>query len=284
MKTAIITGARSEIARAAAVSMAKSGARVVLVSSSASAAAARDEVVKLSGSSDIHLLLADVSLMSSVRELARQIGENWNSISAIVHHGVHHNIRASRREVTPDGFERFWAHNHLGPFLLTHLLKEQLIKGHGHVVTIGSTRLGAYPRMTVYADDPNFEHRSFSSIRAFLQSKLAQIQFALALQRHWKTTAVVSKALAVPSVGADVGRRAKLPWYRRLAHQTTSRKMLSPRRIGDLYAVVALSPKMARLAAGYIDVNFEEAWAPAPAFDAAAQDVTWATSVRQLGL
>lgn len=284
-KTVVVTGGRSEVARWAAIALARAGARVVLVSSSASATAARDEIVKRSGSHDVHLLLADISLMASVRELGRQIGENWHGLSGIIHQAAYHNLRAAKREVTPDGFERFWAHNHLGPFLLTHLLRDQLLKGHGRVITIGSTRLKVYPRLTVDATDPNYERRSFSATRAFYQSKVAQIQFALALQRRWETTDVVARSVCVPSVGSDTVRRGALPWYRRIAHQAKSRGTLhTPRKIGELYAVLALSPAVTKNPAIYVDRTLEAAWAPGAAFDEKQQDATWNASARALDL
>lgn len=279
-RTAIITGARSDVARAAATAMARSGARVILVSSSASAITARDEVAKRGGTSDVHLLLADMSIMSSVRELARQICDHWGSVSVLIHHSAHHNLRGKKREVTSEGFERFWAHNHLGPFLLTHLLKDALMKAHGRVITIGSTRLKVYPRLTVEASDPNFARRSYSAMRAFYQSKLAQIEFALALRRHWHTTSVIAKSLCVPSVGSDSTRRDKLPWYRRLAHQTAPPGKHSARKIGELYAVVGLSPRIAKLAGTYLDRELEEAWAPGAAFDEKEQDAVWRASAK----
>jgi NAD(P)-dependent dehydrogenase (short-subunit alcohol dehydrogenase family) len=242
----------------------------VLVSSSATAVAARDGVVKRSGVSDIHLLLADISLLASVRELARQITANFPSISAIIHHAAHHDLRSDKREVTPEGLERFWAHNHLGPFLLTHLLRDSLAKAHGRVLTVGSTRLKVYPRLTVDVEDPNFEGRSFSAKRAFYQAKIAQIQFALALPRQWAGSGIVAKSMCVPSVGADTVRRTKLPWYRRIAHTTSSgRTAVTPRKIGELYAVLALSAKTPKIEAGYIDRDLQPAWAPAAAFDVA---------------
>jgi NAD(P)-dependent dehydrogenase (short-subunit alcohol dehydrogenase family) len=219
-----------------------------------------------------------MSLLSSVRELARQINESWSSITAIIHHGAHHELRASKREVTPEGFERFWAHNHLGPFLLTHLLKGALVKGHGRVLTVGSPRLKVYPRLVVDVKDVNYERRSFSPLRAFYQSKIAQIQFALALERHWKAPGVIARAMSVPSVGADTMRRGKLPWYRRLAHNASGRASVTPRKIGELYAVMALSPGIPKLAIGYLDRHLQAAWAPRAVFDLEQQDATWKKS------
>jgi NAD(P)-dependent dehydrogenase (short-subunit alcohol dehydrogenase family) len=281
-KTVVITGGRSEVARAAGVALARGGARVVLVSSSAGAVAARDEIVKRSGSHDVHLVLADMSLLTSVRELARQVSENWGTLAAVIHHGAHHDLRNPTREVTMEGFERFWAHNHLGPFLLTHLLKDALTRGHGRVITVGSPRLRVYPRLTVDIKDPGFERRSYSPLRAFYQSRIAQIQFALALERHWKTPHVHGRSVSVPSVGADRMRRGKLPWYRRLAHTASGRHVMTPRKIGELYAVLALSPRVLKLEALYLDRDLHRAWAPVAAYDVAQQDATWKLSEEQI--
>lgn len=284
-KTVVITGASSEGARAAGVAAARAGARVVLISGHPQrGTAARDEVAKRGHSHDVTLLVADLSLQSSVRELGRQLLTEFPTINALIHQGVHHQLRKPEREVTAEGVERFWAHNHLGPFLLTHLVKDALVKGHGRVVTIGSTRLKVYPRLQVYLDDPNFERRSYSPTRAFYQTKLAQIQFAIALGRHWAGTGVVAKSLCVPSIGADPTRRGGLPWYRRLAHDARGSGGMTTKKLGELYAVAALSPGVAKVPAVYLDDQLEEAWAPIAAFDVKQQDALWALSARSVGL
>lgn len=282
-KTVVITGGRTEVARAAGVALARGGARVILVSSSATASAAREEIAKRGGTQDVHLLHANMALLSSVRELARQINESCPALTAVIHHGAHHDLRNRTREVTAEGFERFWAHNHLGPFLLTHLLKDALVKGHGRVLTVGSPRLKVYPRLIVDVSDVNYERRSFSPLRAFYQAKIAQIQFALALERHWKAPGVIGRSMSVPSVGADTMRRGKLPWYRRLAHSGTSRSTVTPRKIGELYAVMALSPGIPKLDIGYVDRHLHSAWAPSAVFDVAQQDATWKKSEEMAG-
>ncbi len=246
--------------------------------------AARDEVAKRGNSGEVHLLIADLSLQSSVRELGRQLLEGYPAIHALIHHGVHHQLRKLEREVTSEGVERFWAHNHLGPFLLTHMVKDALVKGHGRVITIGSTRLKVYPRLQVYLDDPCFERRSYSPTRAFYQTKLAQIQFAIALGRHWAHSGVTAKALSIPSIGADPTRRGGLPWFRRLAHESKGKSGLTPKKIGELYAVAALTSGVAKIPGVYLDHRLEEAWAPVAAFDVKQQDALWALSAKSTGL
>ncbi len=282
-KTVVITGGSSEGARAAGVAAAKAGANVVLVSRSVQRGeAARDEVIKRSRSGEVHLVVGDLALRASVRELARQLSHAFPAISALIHHGAHHQLRKQSRELTEDGVERFWAYNHLGPFQLTHLLRDPLIKGKARVLVVGSTRLKVYPRLQVYLDDPEFARRSFSPTRAFYQSKLAQVQFALAFERHWAGTGVTAKALSVPALGVDPSRRSELPWFRRLAHAAPGGSGLTLQKLGELYTVAALSPGVPKLPAVYLDHRLAEAWAPLAAFDVKQQDALWALSMKSL--
>jgi retinol dehydrogenase-14 len=284
-KTIIITGASSEGARAAGVAAARAGAQVVLVSRHLEGVeAARDEVAKRAKSEHIHALVADLGLQSSTRELARQLHASFPAVHAIIHHAVHHQLRKTTREVTEEGFERFWAYNHLGPFLLTHLLKDALVKAKGRVITIGSKRLKVYPRLQVDLQDPNCERRSYSATRAFYQSKLAQVQFALALGRHWAGSGVIAKALSIPVLGVDPMRRSSLPWFRRLALSAPGGDGLTIQKLGELYTVAALSPGAAKIAATYVDHRMQEAWAPIAAFDVQQQDALWALSAKSVGL
>ncbi len=282
-KTVVITGGSSEGAQAAAVAAAKAGANVVLLSRSVQRGeAARDEVIKRSRSNEVHLIVGDLALRSSAREIARQLTGAFPAIAALIHHGVYHQLRKQTRELTEDGVERFWAYNHIGPFRLTHLLKDALIKGKGRVLVVGSTRLKVYPRLQVYLDDPEFTTRSFSPTRAFYQAKLAQLQFALAFERHWAGTGVIAKALCVPALGVDPSRRSELPWYRRLAHVVPGGSGLTLQKLGELYTVAALSPAVAKIPAVHVDHRLLEAWAPIAAFDVKQQDALWALSMRAL--
>jgi NAD(P)-dependent dehydrogenase (short-subunit alcohol dehydrogenase family) len=283
-KTIVITGAASDIGRATATLLARVGANVVLVSGDARrGAAARDEVITGAKSEHVHLLLADLALQSSVRELARQIAAEWPAIAGLIHHGVHFNLREPTREVTTEGHERFWAHNVLTPFALTHLLKDALVKGKGRVVTVGSTRLKVYPRMTVHLADPGFARRSFSPVRAFYQSKFAMIQLAEALPRQWAGSGVIAKCLCAPGLAADTTRRSALPWHRRLMTAAKGSRATSPAQIAEAYTALVLSPQIARIEATYLTHRLQEAGAPLAAHDAAAQDKLWALLTEQVG-
>jgi len=96
------------------------------------------------------------------------------------------------RHVTADGLERTFALNHLAPFLLTNLLLDRLrVSAPSRVVTVSS---GAHTMGRIDFDDLGGE-RSYSGMRAYSQSKLANVLFTYALARRLDPGSVTANAL-----------------------------------------------------------------------------------------
>jgi len=86
------------------------------------------------------------------------------------------------REITVDGFERQFATNVLGPFALTALLFESIRPRPGSRIVTVSSIAGAFGRIDF--DNLQGERRYSPMMQAYAQSKLADLIFALELQRR----------------------------------------------------------------------------------------------------
>jgi NAD(P)-dependent dehydrogenase (short-subunit alcohol dehydrogenase family) len=116
----LITGATSGIGLEAGVSLARSGARVVLAGRDpAKTAASVDQVRERTGSAAVDSVLGDFASQASIRHLAPDVLARYDRLDVLVNNAG--TVNASRT-VTEDGFEATFAVNHLGPFLLTNLL------------------------------------------------------------------------------------------------------------------------------------------------------------------
>jgi NAD(P)-dependent dehydrogenase (short-subunit alcohol dehydrogenase family) len=81
------------------------------------------------------------------------------------------------REITPEGFERQWATNVLGPYLLTKLLVPALeASGHGRIVTVSTVAASGLD-----LSDTQYERRRYSGIGAYRASKQASRMLMWAL-------------------------------------------------------------------------------------------------------
>ena len=133
--------------------------------------------------------VADMSSQAEVRRLAAEVLETLPRIDVLVN-----NVGGywDTRHVTADGLERTFALNHLAPFLLTNLLLERLRQSApARVVTVSS---GAHTMGRIDFDDLGGE-RSYSGMRAYSQSKLANVLFTYELARRMDAGEVTANAL-----------------------------------------------------------------------------------------
>lgn len=109
---------------------------------------------------------------------------------------------------TEDGFEMQFGVNHLGHFLLTHLLLDLLrISAPSRVVVVSSK---LYKRGEINFDDLNSEH-GYDGAAAYSRSKLANLLFTLELGRRLENTGVTVNALTPGIVRTNLGRHVHIP-------------------------------------------------------------------------
>jgi NAD(P)-dependent dehydrogenase (short-subunit alcohol dehydrogenase family) len=133
------------------------------------AAAARDAGAQVSDH------VADLTRMDEVRRLAAEVRERYDRIDVLANNA---GAMFTERHVTPDGFERTFALNHLAPFLLTSLLLDRL-EG-GRVVTTASD---AHTGGALDFADLQSE-RSFRPMGTYGTTKLCNILFTRELARR----------------------------------------------------------------------------------------------------
>lgn len=173
MTLVVITGATRGIGRAAAVELARQGAEVAVVGRDPERVRAVAE--EAGGDATVHQHVADMTLMSDVRNLAAQLVERYERIDVLANNA---GALFASRKVTSEGFERTFALNHLAPFLLTNLLRDRL-RG-ARVVTTASD---AHRSGRLDLDDLQSE-RSYSGFRVYGTSKLCNILFTHELARR----------------------------------------------------------------------------------------------------
>ncbi len=190
-RTAVVTGASSGIGEEAALALAGKGARVVLaVRNDEKGNATRDRIKRRYPAADVEVALADMADLASVRAFATRLSERLPQVDILLNNaglGMQ-----PVRAVTKDGFERQFGTNHLGHFALTGLLMPALLRAPApRVVAISSI---AHRNGKIAFDDLQGE-KSYSGGRAYSQSKLSNLLFALELDR--RARAVSSRLISV---------------------------------------------------------------------------------------
>ena len=111
----------------------------------------------------------------------KKINDQANQLDILINNAA---LVSSNRILTEDGIEIQFAVNHIAPFYLTHLLFPLLIKSSdGRVINISSTN---HRRGKMQFDDLNLT-TNYSILRAYNQSKLANVLFSYELNRNLAT-------------------------------------------------------------------------------------------------
>jgi NAD(P)-dependent dehydrogenase (short-subunit alcohol dehydrogenase family) len=191
-KLAIVTGANSGIGYDTALELARAGAAVVVASrSEAKGSAAVSRIQAAVPGAEVRFEALDLASLVAVAGFAERILGAGRPVDILVNNaGV---MMLPQRQLTADGFEMQLGTNFLGHFALTGHLLPLLVKAHARVVQVSSI---AHRRGKIDFDDLQSAQR-YGPSRAYSQSKLAMLMFALELQRRsdaggWGLTSVAA--------------------------------------------------------------------------------------------
>lgn len=251
----LITGANSGIGKASAIQIAEKGYRVIIACRNRTRGeAALQEIKEKSGNDAVELMLVDMSLQASVRELAQRFKENYEVLDVLIQNAAIFDIMQKGITFTEEGIESIWATNHIGPVLLTELLLDKLRQtSQGRVVTIASKGLIAKPFLKVDLKDPEFRDGKFSVEKAYYQSKLAQLMYTHWLAEKLKDTRVTVNCIRVPSVRVDLSKYSNLSSFLRFLYSLKMRTALSPEEMGKTYTYLATSAEVSGITGKYFD-------------------------------
>lgn len=189
-KTALVTGSTDGVGRVVAERLGADGWRV-LVHGRDRARGERvvNEIRAAGGAAEF--LQADLSSMAEVRRLADAVQRATNRLDLLVNNaGIGRGEPEGRRELSPDGFEMRFAVNYLSGFLLTYLLLPLLKKSApARIVNVSSLGQQAIDFKDVMMTN------DYSGMRAYRQSKLAQILFTVDLAPELAGSGVTVNAL-----------------------------------------------------------------------------------------
>jgi NAD(P)-dependent dehydrogenase (short-subunit alcohol dehydrogenase family) len=209
-RVAIVTGANSGLGYDTAAVLAARGAHVVLgVRDLEKGTQAANRIKAASPHADVALQEIDLSSLASIRTAAEALRTNYPRIDLLINNaGV---MYVPTREATKDGFEMQFGTNHLGHFALDGLLIDSLLDVPGsRVVTISS--VGHRILAAIHFDDLQWE-RGYNRVRAYGQSKLANLLFTYELQRRLAARGAPTLALAAHPGFSDTELMRYLPSF-----------------------------------------------------------------------
>lgn len=245
-KICVVTGATSGIGKETAFALAEKGASVIVVSRNAKKCISTVKAIKKkTGNNHIEHISADLSDLKQVRNLAKQLKEKYPSIDVLINNaGGYYKTRLE----TVDGYEMNFALNHLSPFLLTHLLIDNLKESsQGRIINVSSS---AHFKGKIKFEDLQLQN-DFNGFNAYAQSKLALTLFNHKLAEQLKSTNVTVNALHPGLVATNFGKNnGVLRFYiRRLLNKNE----ISPLEGSKTITYLASSADVSKITGGYFE-------------------------------
>jgi len=178
-KTVIVTGANAGIGFETALALYEAGAHVILACRNLeNAAGALGKMQEKKGSGTLATALLDLSSLNSVRQFAEGFIQNYQQLNLLINNA---GVMIPPASKTAEGYELQFGVNFLGHFALTGYLYPVLAATPGsRIVTVSSL---AYLNGSIDFDNLKSE-KSYDPMREYCQSKLADLLFAIELQRR----------------------------------------------------------------------------------------------------
>uniref|UniRef100_A0A670YX82 Dehydrogenase/reductase 13 n=1 Tax=Pseudonaja textilis TaxID=8673 RepID=A0A670YX82_PSETE len=207
-------GGNAGIGKATAVDLARRGARVILACRDKARGesamydirrvtpkAAPDSPIE-SGNSEVILMILDLASLSSVRDFAQTFLASEPRLDILINNaGTYWHCPGGQ---TADGFDLVFQVNHLGHFLLTHLLLDQLkrcVPSRIVILSSGMHFFGKIDFQTIHKSGEGM----WKPIQSYCNSKLANILHARELAKRLEGTNVTCYAVHPGSVGTEIG-------------------------------------------------------------------------------
>ncbi len=252
----LITGGNSGIGLEAAKMLAEGGGDVVIACRNERKAAAAAREIDACGPGSVDTVVLDLSSLASVRAASEEIHGRWDGLDALVNNA---GIMQPPQTTTEDGFELQFGTNHLGHFLLAGLLYDLVKQADGRIVVVSSIahRLGR-----INFDDLMGE-KKFNTSLAYGQSKLANLMFALELDRRLKAAGSPVAAIACHPGYSDTALQSTGPrGLFNLVYKVLNPLVAQPAYNGAIPTVLAAAGEEAQPGHYYGPTKFGEARGP----------------------
>jgi NAD(P)-dependent dehydrogenase (short-subunit alcohol dehydrogenase family) len=228
-RTIVITGGSDGIGAVAARKLAEQGANVIITGRNP------EKTASVAAEVDSPVLTADFADLAQVRRLAGELAEAAPRIDVLVNNagGLFKTGRT-----TKDGHEPNFQINHLAPFLLTNLIKPQLLASDERRIVVTSSMANNWGKVKL--DD--LDGRKSDNI-AYGTGKLLNILFARGITRQWADESFVACAFHPGIVRSNFGNDSILvkPMYQ--LGRLTGRVIDSEKGATPIVDLVAREPR-----------------------------------------
>ena len=278
-KLVVITGATSGIGYYTARKYAARGANLLLINRNLQKSEAlRHEIEKEFGVR-CDYRIADLSNLKDIFRVSDELAQLSTPIDVLIHNA---GVYLTKREVTPDGFEKVFVVHYLSSFIMNYILKDKLrAQEKARIIMVGSEghRFAAWG---LRLDDLNWEKRRYSGLKSYGSAKTAQLLSMIVFNEQFQNSGVTINTMHPGAVKTDTGQDNG-PVYRWFKRNFFDKILKSPEISAEALYYLGVSKELISVSGKFFNLTTEEEPAP-PALDRELAFELWETSLKLTGL
>ncbi len=273
MKTIIVTGSNSGIGKEAALNLAISGHRILMLCRDGEKSTqAQKEIITKSENENVFLIPVELSDSLSIRAAVEQIKSQYQEIDVLVNNAGVYKVK---REETASGVEMSFAVNYLASFMLSQMLLENMeASKNGRIINVVSE---LYKNGSI-----DFENlmmtTGYKVGDAYANSKLACVLYTVELAKRTKDKGITVNALHPGVLGTSAFRD-----YPNLMVKLMNLFLEKPQMGGERIAYLAISDAVKDVSGKYF-YKLEEKEFDIPGQEIAKTEKLWQIAEEQTGL
>jgi dehydrogenase/reductase SDR family protein 12 len=223
-KAAVVTGASTGIGFETAMSLARMGARVWMVSRDINRLEqAAEKIRSVTSWNSVYTFPADLSLLHEVQKLANSIAAAEDKIDILVNNAGY---LFNSRQLTSEGIEKSHALLLLSPYYLSYRLKPLLTAaGSSRIINVSSG--GMYTQKLRF-DDLEYEKERYNGKKAYARNKRGLVMITQFLSSQWEGDGVLVNSMHPGWVDTQAVRDT-MPWF----FQITKSVLRNPQQGAD---------------------------------------------------
>ena len=266
-KLVVITGATSGIGYVTARKFASKGANLLCVNRNPE----KSETLRLEIENRFGVkcdyMIADLSNLNDIFRVSRELVQLEIPIDVLIHNA---GVYLTKRELTPDGFEKVFVVHYLSSFIMNYLLMDKLkCQEKARIIMVGSEghRFAAWG---LKLDDLNWEKRRYSGLKSYGSAKTAQLLSMIVYDDCFRNTRVTINTMHPGAVKTETGQENG-PVYRWFKRNFFDKTLKSPEISAEALYYLGVSSELDGVSGKFFNLTTQEEPAP-PAVD---REVAW---------
>jgi NAD(P)-dependent dehydrogenase (short-subunit alcohol dehydrogenase family) len=278
-KLVVITGATSGIGYHTARKYAAHGANLLCINRNPEKSETLRHEIESEFGVSCDYRIADLSSLKEIYLVSDELSRLKTPIDVLIHNA---GIYLTKKELTPDGFDKVLVVHYLSSFIMNYLLRDKLkAQDRARIIMVGS-EAHRFAAWGLTLDDLNWEKRRYSGLKSYGSAKTAQLLSMLVFSQQFQNTGVTINTMHPGAVKTDTGQENG-PVYKWFKRNFLDKTLKSPEISAEALYYLGVSQDLESVSGKFFSLTTLEEPAP-PALDVEAAYELWEATLKMSGL